>query len=253
MIFRWNRFLTFWPLLAAGGCVLLSAMIASAHGDLAQRVDWLDHELEHAPDAVQHRLERASLRRQQGHLEMALTDVATVLAVRPAWSPAMMELARVHFQQGHDAACVEAVSQCLAQDPDAADALVLRARAYARLCKNASAISDLSRALADTQLPLPDLYLERARLQAEQGDLRGAIDGLDAGMRRLGKIPSLGFTALDYVRRAGDPAAALDRLDNLKNLMSTKSYEAMRTQLLREAGHAAEREPVPVNNSESMH
>lgn len=216
---------------AAAAWLILCPVFALAHGDLDQRIQGLSLEL--AKDATQAELwlKRASLYRQHGELAAALSDVREALQLKPDWPAAQLQLARILLDLQRHAPARVAADVCLARDPGNPDALVIRSRCYTHLGDTNAAISDLSAVLAGGDRPQPDLYLERAHLQVAQGLWMDAVNGLDEGMERLGKTPSLAFPALDYECKAGEFEAALARLEELQRFMSREQYLTQKARL----------------------
>lgn len=217
---------------AATAWLVLCPVIALAHGDVHDRIKSLTLELTEEADNAKLWVKRADLNRRHGEFAAALSDADEALRLKPDWPAAQLQRARILLDvQRYPSACA-AANACLARDPANSDALVIRSRCHAHLGDTNAAIRDLSIALRGEQSSLPDLYLERARLQAALGLLNDAVKGLDEGMARLGETPSLAFPALNYERQSGDFEAALARLAELERFMTRERYQALKATLV---------------------
>jgi tetratricopeptide (TPR) repeat protein len=115
---------------------------------------------------------------------------------------------------------LEHLNRALARQPDNVRALITRAAAYRATGKPLAAAADYTRAIRQfhpPDKPLPEYYLERARTYVEAGDgyLGKAVQGLDEGLGVLGNIQTLELYAVELEARRGNVDAALERLDNI--------------------------------------
>lgn len=234
----------YWGLALVSVCLVAGTRSALAHGDAHERIEVLSQALDEHPDWAELWLQRADLRRLHGELSAALVDANEALRLRPSWPPALLQRARVLLARQQYGSANAAADACLERAPDNSDARVVLARCHAALGDTNAAIDALNVVLSGKATPLPDLYLERARWQAGLGDVRGAVQGLDAGMQRLGQTPSLALPALAYERQAGDFEAALDRLETLQRYIPYETYLAMKGEVLMEAGQVSEAKEV---------
>lgn len=221
-------------------CFVVGTGGSWAHGDLDERIEALSRVVAESPQRAEVWLQRADLRRQHGEFSEALADTQKALQLQPDWPPALLQTARILLDQQQYVLALEAANACLTRDPGNADALVIRARSHTHLADTNAAIGELSAALVETQHPTPDLYLERARLQAGLGRFSDAVDGLDEGMARLGETPSLAYPAFEYEREAGDFGAALARLEKLGHFMRRETFLTLKGEVLLEAGRGPE-------------
>ena len=218
----------------------LGELLAFAHVDLHERITELAQRIQNDPASFNLRLERADTLRLDREFADALADVEAAEKILPHQPATQLERARIWFDSEHFSRTVVAASECLTLSPANADALVLRARAYARLNLQAKAIEDYSAVLESARRPLPDLFLERARCQAVLGRFADAVHGLDEGMAKIGRTPSLAFPALDYERRRGDFSAAQARLENMRDWFDQESFLALRGEIHLQAGASDE-------------
>jgi tetratricopeptide (TPR) repeat protein len=98
-----------------------------------------------------------------------------------------------------------------------------------------SAVADLDVAL---QLnPNPDLFVKRARIQQEAGDVEGAIAGYREGLVRLGWPVSLGRSLLELLVETEKWNEALALIDTLAQRAGRRAtWQLERADVLRAAG-----------------
>lgn len=223
--------------LIAAAILSGAAQHATAHGDLHERIVALTGQLRTNRTNPDLWLRRADLHRQHGEFKSAQADIGKAARLRPAWAATSLQRARVFSDMGKLPDAISAATDCLKLDSSNADALVIRARALVRLNKSAPAIADYDAVLNDTNSapPLPDLYLERARAQAELKRWDDAIRGLDAGVSRIGATPSLALPAIGYERQRGNFTAALERLERAKSFFNADSHARLREEILKQA------------------
>lgn len=207
-------------------------LTVGAHGDLDLRVQAVSQQLRTNSTNAALWLERADLHRRHRDFLAALTDLTAAEQLRPRWVPVMLQRARVLADAGQPAGAIKAASECLTLDEGNADARVIRARCWAELGELTAAIADLDLVLAAPARPLPDLYLERARWQFAAGKPAAAVQGLEAGLARLGQTPSLLLPAIEYAQQAGDPAGALAQLEQARRFLAGPDYEFTRSNFL---------------------
>jgi tetratricopeptide (TPR) repeat protein len=227
------------PLIAS---FAISCSRAFAHGDLHDRIEAISKQLADQPSNAELWLQRADVYRQHEDFGAALADLEKAERIKPDWPLVPLQRARIFFDQQKYPDGERAASDCLKLDPANPDALVLRARCRTRLNRAEDAIADYNSVLNRTNSfrPLPDLFVERARLQAGQGRLEDALRGLDDAIQRFGESPSFVLPAIEYERARGKCDAALVRLAGAEVFMSHEGYLATRGEILLQAGHCAE-------------
>lgn len=199
---------------------------ASAHGDLHLQINVISERLATNQAAPELWLRRADLNRQHGDFPAASSDLEHATRLRPGWPAISLQHARIAFDQKDFTGCIAAATQCATNNPLQSEALTLRARALVQLGKFSDAVADYDALLAATNscASLPDLYHERAQILAGLRRWDEALRGLDAGMARLGNLPSLALPAIEYERQRGHPAAARERLERARKFMSADDY-----------------------------
>jgi tetratricopeptide (TPR) repeat protein len=225
---------------------LLIAMLGTgtprcpAHADLEQQIAALTAQL--ATNATAELfLQRAELHRRHAEPAKAHADLDAAEKLKSGWSFALLARARTLLDEGKAQDGLRAAESFLQQEPAHPDGLVVRARCRVLLHENAAAIEDFSAAIAKLPAPMPDLILERARLQAALGRIDDAVAGIDEGQRKLGEIPSLQLPAIEYERQRGNFAGALARVDRLLARYPRKEpWLTLRAEVLEQAGRLDE-------------
>lgn len=129
----------------------------------------------------------------------------------------------------------------LGSESNHVEALIIRARCEAKLGDATAAVADYTVALARAEAPMPDLFLERARQQAKQGQFAEAVRGLDEAIMLFPLVPTLQLTAIDYDRKRGAFDAALGRTDELIQRYPVKEpWLTLRAEVLEQAGRTNE-------------
>ena len=211
--------------------------IAWAHDGLAARIAALSAQIAQSPSSPSLYITRAELYRENRQWTDALADLERAERIDPTIAISNLVRAHVNLDRRNWQAAVDAASRFLARQPDHADAHVIRARAYARLGRRQPAAADFTSALAVRALP--DIYIERARVQAQgsHASLEQAVQGLDEGIGRLGAIVTLELEAIDLELRLSRHDAALARLDRVTTRAPRKdSWLARRGAILERAG-----------------
>ncbi len=208
-----------------------------AHGDLHDRIEVVSAQILTNQTAPELWLLRADLQRLHGEFAAAGKDLDQVMQLKPGWTPAFLLRARLDFDLEKFSECEAAATACLKLQSACDDALVLRARARVHLGKLQTAVADYDTVLKATNAtaPPPDLYLERARALAALKRWDDALEGLDAGMKRLGATPSLALPAIDFERQRGEFDKALARLEQARKFFNAEGYAKMRAEILEQA------------------
>jgi tetratricopeptide (TPR) repeat protein len=224
--------------------VLFGGWRTFAHGDLHERIAGLTEQLAAGVTNAALLIERADLRRQHGEFAAALVDANEAGRLRPDWAAPQLQRARILFDREQFAEAQVAADATLKLEAGNPDARVIRSRCLAHFGRTNEAIAELQHVLTQPGRALPDLYLERARLQAGAGAAAAAVTGLDEGIRKLGNTPSLALPALEYERQQGAWDAALMRLQTMQTFLPQLSRSALRGEILLQAGRRDEARQV---------
>lgn len=210
---------------------------AHAHGDLHERILKLTAQIAAQPAEATLLLQRADLRRQHGEFPGALADLDAAAKLKTDRCIILLAQTRVFSDAGQITNALRAADEFLALESNSAEAFTLRARARFKANQVQGAISDFTSALGLSSTPEPDVYLERARVQAALGQLAQAASGLDEGVARLGEVPALQLAAIEYDRQRADFAAAIARVDKLVARHPVKEpWLVLRGEILAQAG-----------------
>jgi tetratricopeptide (TPR) repeat protein len=215
---------------AAGAHDTIDEQIARVTGQIATR----------APNAELF-VRRADLHRESRHWTDALADLDRAASLDPTMTSVDLVRARVLFDAGRTKDAVDSASRFLERQPNHAGGLIVRARARARLGLVRDADADFVSALA--LQPLPELYIERARLLRTSGraGMERGVQALDEGVARLGPIVTLELEAIDLDIRLKRYEAALARVNRASAQTPRKEeWLARRGVILERAGRAAE-------------
>jgi len=218
----------------------MSALRLVAHPELDAQIHALTAQLKEQPANAELYLSRADVRRQHGESDLALADIATAARLKPGWSKPLLVRAKTLFDANRIQEAQTTVEEFLRLEPNHATALVLGGRCKLKLGKLEQAITDYSAALQAFAQPNPDLYVERAQLQASMGKFDEAVRGLDEGVARLAGIPTLQLVAIEYERQQGHFNAALERTDKLLRGVRQPDTLLLRAQLLEHTGRLDE-------------
>ena len=224
---------------------------ASVHDDLAVQIRRVSERIaEHPRDAALY-ARRAELHRLTRSWPAAHADLARVAALEPAHPDLELLRARLYRDCGWRAKARAAVERLLSARSDHAEGLFLRARLRVEDGEFEAGARDYARAIAAVGTPRPEHYLERAASllrSGERGSVRAighaigrAIECIDAGVARLGSIPSLELAAVALELRAERYEAALARLDRVARRSPRKErWLVERGEVLLAAGRHSE-------------
>jgi len=198
--------------------LLAMAPVALAHGDLHGQIEALDAQVQREPTNVGLILRRAELHHMHGEPAEAERDYDFAESIAPGHFGIDLGRGKLWLDTGRLEPARHALDRALAREPAHVEALVTRARVLARLGDAAAAAADFQRAIDHAARPEPEYYLEAAQALWDAGDARrvAALEVLEAGLARLGPLPTLGLAAVDLEMRLGRPDAALARLDRLR-------------------------------------
>ncbi|HEX8311334.1 MAG TPA: tetratricopeptide repeat protein [Chthoniobacteraceae bacterium] len=222
---------------------LLLPKAASAHGDLHEQIEQLTANLKRDPTNAELLLKRADLHRAHGDFSAAAADYDLVQKRAP-------DLHAVHLGRGKLLLAMErleaaeaALDHFLAASPPHVEGLLARARVRTKWKAHASAARDFAAAIKVSPRPEPEQYLEHAEALVAAGDrnIDEALRVLDAGMAKLGLLPTLGLFAIKLEVKQGAFDPALERIERLSAGTARKeSWLERRGDVLQAAGRSAD-------------
>jgi tetratricopeptide (TPR) repeat protein len=231
--------------LFSAGLALCLAASVHAHPELERRIAALTALVEREPDNARHWLQRGELHREHGDFARALADFEAAAKRDPQLDAVELARARVCLDAGRLAEVIAITSQFLGRQPRHPDALVVRAQAAERLGQHQASAADYLAAVSVLPKPSPDLVLQTARALAADQRLAEAVEVLDAGIAKLGSVPALQQTAIDYERQLKRHEAALKRIAGvIARYPRAEPWLALQAEVLEEAGRRAEAREV---------
>jgi tetratricopeptide (TPR) repeat protein len=221
-------------LAAVVSFVLPAAFLAPlrAHGDLDEQIAIITARIARAPTAALY-LQRGELLRADEEYDAALRDYDRAEALDPKLDAVHLCRGLALHRIGRDEAARAALDIFLARKPDHVDGRTARARILSDRKEYAAAAADLERAIALSTDPAPELFSDCVAAQSALGDDIAALATLEAGIARVGAIPTLQAAAIELELRLGRPAAALARIDRIMaQLQRQETWLARRGEIL---------------------
>lgn len=223
--------------MAAGG---LGAGVAFGHGDVHDRIAGVNQQIATAPADAQLYLQRAELFRQHADWQAALADCDQAQPLDPAVDVALLR-GRILLEAGRPADALPVLDGYVSRHPQHTQAWVCRARVLTYIGRHDAAIADYREALQRSPQPEPDLVLECANALVALGKSAEAVTVLDAGLTKLGELPSLALRALDIEVATGKIEAALARVETMRqHAPRPEPWMAKRASVLAQAGRLVE-------------
>ena len=220
---------------------LLAARPAVAHPELEVVERGVAEELERHPDDPVLLLGQAQVHEVAGRWDAALAAIAH--AAEHGADPDQVAAARgrVLLAAGRPGRAKRELGRVLARRPDRFAVLFLRGRASLALGRPDAAARDFGRAIAGLAEPTPDQVFARRDAFLVAGKPAAALRALDAGIAKIGPVPSLELAALDLEVSLGRYEDALRRIDRLiATSPRNETWVARRGELLAGAGYDEE-------------
>lgn len=237
-----RRWLRLW-----GGCSLLALCgavpEAGAHGDLHVRIEALAAEIKKQPQDAQLYLQRGELHRMHEDWALAEADYAQAEKLSPGLAAVRLGRSQLLLAQKQFTAARKEVDRFLADHPGHVAALIVRAQSLAGEKQFLAAAEAWEQVIAKTPKPDVEHYYQRAQALTAAGPKHtdAALKTLDAGVAKVGNVPSLGLFAvqLEVGRKQYD--AALERLDRAMPKTGRKeTWRELRGDILASAERKAE-------------
>lgn len=224
------------------GLALLGIMpLAWGHADLLALIDLVTKQVAREPNNPALFLRRGDLYRAHQDWKLAEDDYQRAAQLDPQLAAVDLCRGKLFAESGRLPEAKTALDKFLQRQPHHGDALLTRGRLLAKLEQIPAAIDDFSTALDHMTDPVPDYYLERAALQTKAGQLAQALQGLDAGMKRLGPLLSLQMRAIELDLGLRQYDSALRRLDTQRDPAARQEkWLVRRAEILALAGRVAE-------------
>lgn len=229
--------------LACALALLASGRSAAAHDGLHEEIARLSSAIERDPCSAELHLRRAELHRLHRDWNAALSDLRRAEALDPRLDGLYLAGARIQLDAGGLGAARDLLGRQLALHPGDPRALLVKAELELRQGAVEEAVRDYDQAIAGLELPEPDPYLARAEALVSLGPegVARALEGLDAGLVRLGPVAALELRAVELELARGRSDDALARVDALAARSPRQErWLAWRGEILLEARRPAE-------------
>lgn len=224
-------------------CLTLLASFAHAHEGLHEQIAAITAKIKRDPKNASLYLQRGELHRLHRDWSLAAADYDRAARLRPDLNVVDLARGKMFFDSGRLRRAKFSLDRFLTQQPDHYEGLITRAHVLAKIGAHDEAISDFTRALAQSSAnPEPELYLERARVTAEDANrIDEALSGLDEGIKKLGPLVTLQLAAIELELRRHNYDAALVRLDSVTSQSERKeAWLVRRGEILKLAGREEE-------------
>jgi tetratricopeptide (TPR) repeat protein len=228
-----------WLLAVVISLAMLSSY-AHAHEGLHEQIVAITAKIKRDPKNASLYLHRGELHRLHRDWTRAAADYDRAERLEPELTIVGFVRGRMLFESGRLQRAKFTLDRFLAHQPNHFEALVTRARVLAKLGAADDALNDFTHAL--TISPDPELYLERAQVEARDGrHIAQALTGLDEGIRNLGPLATLQIAAIDLELRRRNYDAALTRLETVMSQSERKeAWLARRGEILELAARPQE-------------
>lgn len=211
------------------------AAAAAGHQDISIQQAELSRLIAAAPGDAHLLLSRGELYRTHGQWDFALADYDRVSALDPGLDLIWLLRGLAHRDAGRLDEADGWLSRFLRAHPRHLAGLLGRAKLLELGGRRGEAAAEMSRAIEAANTPLPEMYLDRARLCEGPEE---AVRGLNEGIARLGPIVSLVLPAIELDRRLGRFDSALARLDPLARTGGLERWLFLRGEIEEQAGRA---------------
>jgi tetratricopeptide (TPR) repeat protein len=231
-------------LVGAALCVALLWSFAQAHEGLHEQILAVTAKIKRDPKNASLYLQRGELHRLHRDWTHAAADYDRAARLQPDLTIVDLARGKMLFEAGRLQRAKFMLDRFLSQQPGHYEGLLTRARVLARIGARSDAIKDFTQVLtlAESSMPDPELYLERARATAgDEKRLAEALSGLDEGIKRLGPLVTLQLAAIDLELRRHNYNGALNRLDLITAQSERKeTWLVRRGEILKLAGRDEE-------------
>jgi len=214
---------------------------ALAHGTHSGLISLIDKRLKESPDDGKLWYQRALLEFEHEDWTQTWDDLEKTEHYAPGQFPTAWIKGQLLDIGGKTKEAKSMLDGFLAKSPEHWGALASRARVEMKSGMTAEALDDFRAALANNRDAQPDLVQEVAQALAAHGQTDEAIEILDAGLQRLGNIPSLQLRILGIEMDAGRSDAALARLEIMQQKAPRpEPWMERRASMLAESGRLPE-------------
>ena len=211
------------------------------HGGYHQEIQRLDEQIAEHPDDGEIWFHRGRVKLLHGEWQDALTDLEKAERLVPGRFPVDWVRGDALVAAGKLDAARAVLDDFLASHCNHGGALLSRARLLAKMEMKDAAQADYCAALQHTPNAEPDLFLEVSDALARMKRNDEAIQVLETGMQKLGRVPGLLLKALELELGAKHFDAALARIEAMqKTSQRPEPWMVRRAEVLLQAGRRDE-------------
>jgi tetratricopeptide (TPR) repeat protein len=202
--------------------IAVSMQNAMAHADIEIQLAHVTTELESQPNDYALYLRRGELRRHQQDWVGAEADFARADRLGSAEVRDQLNLyrGRLYQEAGQSERAVTELDTYIVKHPENTNALRVRALASAQMGNFDPAIADYTRLIEMDSVRSPELWLERARLSVQTGDINTALAGIDEAIAEFGPLITLIEFGVKTEADQHNYPAALDRMGALPPILA---------------------------------
>lgn len=234
------------PWLTPFAIALLAIVWASpvlGHGAIDLQIKDVTDEIAKQPNSAELYMRRGELHRAHQDWDSAYADYERVEALEPRMTVVDLGRGKMFLEANWPRSAVITLDRYLANNTNNAEGLATRARAKVKLGLRRAAAEDYCAAIEHSAESRPELFLERAQALTAEGSQHfgDALQGLDAGMAKMGPLVTLQLYAIDLEMKQSHFDAALARLDKVSAQSPRKeTWLARRGEILQQAGRPDE-------------
>ena len=199
--------------------MMLSVNKTFAHGTFHERIQSVTAKIEQDSLNAELYLDRGEMYRYHNEWQKALTDYDRAAALDSNLASVHLYRSQLMLENKKYENALTAIKHYLKQKPEDFHAVIIRARILGLLGLDLAAADDYAHALSKLAKPLPEYFIEHARILATAGDqyIDMALETLDAGTKRLGPVVTLQLFAIKLATRKKDYDGALSRLAKISS------------------------------------
>jgi predicted Zn-dependent protease len=201
-------------------CALSGSQQVLAHAGTHEQLEQVNRKIEADPQNQYLVIQRGIIYSHAGQVDLAIADFtqATTLG-----DPVLVahEMGVAYYRKGDLVQSQRYFESYLQRFPNHAPSYEYRARVYRDMGQLALAVDNMERYFELEERPNPGNYIATAELllALDEDSAAPALAMLDSGIERLGLVPQLQRAAIDIEKRRGHYAAAIDRLESLKQAL----------------------------------
>ncbi len=228
--------------MAFTACILRAIVLlvlpapADGHGTQHHLMEVVDEKIKSSPEDAGLWYQRAILHLEHEDTGQAISDLEKAEYLSPGKLPTYLLKAQALTLEGKLTDAKSAIDAQILRFPEQSRGYALRARILLKTGAPQNGLMDYRIALAKSPAAEPDLIHEVSTAMAANGAVEEAIEVLDAGIQRLGAIPSLTIKLLETEVQVGRYDAALSRVNKFQQSASRpEPWMAKRAELLGQA------------------